>query len=573
MTVMAVAGGFCEAIILAIIAEVATALVNRQHLLSLSVGPIHLHTHIGTLILVGLGLALVRLALQGPLAYIPARMSADLQTALRERLFAAFTGASWSVRSRDVEGTYQELTTSQVLQAAQGVLQATNFIISGIMVVILIGSALVIGLVPALVVLIAASALWAVMRPLNTVGIRHSQALSKAQVDYATSVENTVNLTEEAQVFGVTRAQEGELRQRDRVIHDRFFVVQFLGQTVSRSFQLAIMTILVAGLGLLYLTGATHISALGAVVLLLVRSSSYGQQAQGCHYYMNQFLPFLDRVIQAEQRYLAASVVRGSRELTSVTPIAFEKVSYSYGRGVRALDDVSFQVADREPIGVVGPSGAGKSTLIQILLGLRDPDSGSYLVHGEPANSYSLEDWTRAFAYVPQEPRMLQGTVADNIRFFRSLDDATVERAARLAYIHDDITSWPSGYQTPVGQRSLSGGERQRICLARALAGNPSVLVLDEPTSALDPRSESLIQDSLTELSDRLTLFIIAHRFSTLRHCDRTIVLRDGRLEAFGPPHELMRSNDFYRKALSLSDPAQTNNLSALFAATEVERR
>jgi ABC-type multidrug transport system fused ATPase/permease subunit len=238
---------------------------------------------------------------------------------------------------------------------------------------------------------------------------------------------------------------------------------------------------------------------------------------------------------------------------------------------VLALHDVSFQVADRESIGVVGPSGAGKSTLVQVLLGLREPDSGSYLVHEEPANSYSLEEWTRAFSYVPQEPRMLQGTVADNIRFFRSLDDADVERAARLAYIHDDITAWPNGYQTPVAQRALSGGERQRLCLARALAGNPSVLVLDEPTSALDPRSESLVQETLAELNDRLTLFIIAHRFSTLRHCDRTIVLKDGRLEAFGPPDELIQSNDFYRKALSLSDPTQQYDLEASFAATQVQ--
>jgi ABC-type multidrug transport system fused ATPase/permease subunit len=567
---MAVAGGVCEAIVLALIAEIATALVTGRHVLSLNLGPLHLHAHVSVLILVEIGVSLLRLALQWPLSYLPARMTADTQAGLRDRLFASFTGASWSVRSRDLEGRYQELTTSQVLQASLGVLQATQFLIAVIMLVILLGSALVVGPVSALAVLGAALACWAVMRPLNAIGVRHSRALSKAQVDYATSVENTVNLTEEAQVFGVTRAQEGELRNLTRAIRDRYFVVQFLGQTVSRSFQLAIMTILGAGLGVLYLTGATHISALGAVVLLLVRASAYGQQAQGSHYNMNQSRPFLDRVKQAEQRYREASVVRGTRKLPSVSPIVFENVSYSYGRGVLALREVSFEVADRESIGVVGPSGAGKSTLVQVLLGLREPDSGLYLVHGEPASSYSLEEWTRAFAYVPQEPRMLQGTVADNIRFFRSLDNAEVVRAARLSHIHDEITTWPSGYQTLIGQRALSGGERQRLCLARALAGNPSVLVLDEPTSALDPRSESLVQKTLVELNDRLTLFIIAHRFSTLRHCHRTIVLREGRLEAFGRPSELIQSNDFYRKALTLSDPTQQRNLEASFAATEV---
>jgi ABC-type multidrug transport system fused ATPase/permease subunit len=571
LIVTAVVSGFCEAIVLALIAEIATALVNRQHLVSLNLGPLHFHTQVSTLILVEIGIALVRLVLQVPLSYLPARMSADLQAGLRDRLFAAFTGASWSVRSRDLGGTYQELTTSQALQASQGVLQATAFVVAAIMLVILIGSALVVGLVPALVVIGAALSLWALMRPLNTIGARYARGLSQAQVEYATSVENAVNLTEEAQVFGVSRAQEGQLRQRVRGIRDHFFVAQFIGLTVSRSFQLGIMILLGAGLGLFYVTGATHISALGAVVLLLVRASSYGQQAQASYYFMYQALPNLDRVVQAEQRYRAASVVRGTHELPSVSPIDFENVSYSYGRAVLALRDVTFRVAGREAIGVVGPSGAGKSTLVQILLGLRQPDSGSYLVHGEPANSYSLEEWTRAFAYVPQEPRMLEGTVADNIRFFRSLDDADVERAARLSYIHDEIIAWPSGYQTPIGQRALSGGERQRLCLARALAGNPSVLVLDEPTSALDPRSESLVQETLADLNDRLTLFIIAHRFSTLRHCHRTIVLKEGRLEAFGPPDELIQSNDFYRRSLSLSDPTQQNNLEASFAATEVQ--
>jgi ABC-type multidrug transport system fused ATPase/permease subunit len=565
----AVVCGFFEAIALALIAEIATALVNGGHIVSLNLGPFHLHTHIGTLILVEIGFALVRLVLQVPLSYLPARMAADRQAALRDGLFASFTGASWSVRSRDLEGTYQELTTSQVLQASQGVLQATSFLISGIMAVILIGSALLVGPVPALVVLVAASALWAVMRRFNTVGLRHSRALSKAQVEYATSIENTVNLTEEAQVFGVTGAQEAELRHLNQNIRNRFFVVSFLGLTMSRSFQLAIMILLGAGLGVLYLTGATHFSALGAVVLLLVRASSYGQLAQFAYFNFIQSRPFMDRVLQAEQRYLASSVIRGTRKLTSATPIAFDSVSYSYGRGVLALRDVNFQVADQEAIGIVGPSGAGKSTLIQILLGLREPDSGAYLVHGEPANSYSLGDWTRAFAYVPQEPRMLHGTVADNIRFFRPLDDATVERAARRAHIHDDITNWPNGYQTPVAQRELSGGERQRLCLARALAGNPAVLVLDEPTSALDPRSESLVRESLAELSDRLTLFIIAHRLSTLRHCDRMIVMKEGHLEAFGLPNELIQSNEFYRKAISLSDPVQSNNSTDWFAATK----
>ena len=159
-----------------------------------------------------------------------------------------------------------------------------------------------------------------------------------------------------------------------------------------------------------------------------------------------------------------------------------------------------------EVIGVIGPSGAGKSTLVQLLLRLRAPREGRYLVNGVSAQEIVQEDWHRQVAYVPQEPRLLHASVAENIRFFREISTMRqVERAARLARIHEDIVGWTDGYETIVGPRAdaVSGGQQQRICLARALVARPQLLVLDEPTSALDPTSESLIQESLTGLKGR----------------------------------------------------------------------
>ena len=152
---------------------------------------------------------------------------------------------------------------------------------------------------------------------------------------------------------------------------------------------------------------------------------------------------------------------------------------------------------------------------------------------------------------MPQAPKLLHATVADNVRFFRDYDDAAVERACRLARIHDEIMEWPKGYQTMVGPRAdaVSGGQQQRICLARALIANPSLLVLDEPTSALDPRSEALIQESLESMRSQLTLFIIAHRMSTLTICDRVMVVLNGTLDAFDTLQELTASNEYYRFA------------------------
>jgi ABC-type multidrug transport system fused ATPase/permease subunit len=238
-----------------------------------------------------------------------------------------------------------------------------------------------------------------------------------------------------------------------------------------------------------------------------------------------------------------------------VRTLVFEDVSFAYEAGRPVLSEVSFEVAGGEAIGIVGPSGAGKSTLAQILLRLRAPDLGRYLLNGIPAEEFTSDDWHRQVAFVPQEPRLLHASVADNIRYFRNLDDDAVERAARLAAIHDEIVKWPSSYETIVGPRvdAVSGGQQQRICLARALAARPEVLVLDEPTSALDPHSESLIHSSLAALKGELTLFVVAHRMSTAEICGRVMVIVDGRLEAFDTAALLRGTSPYYRSASALA--------------------
>jgi len=237
-----------------------------------------------------------------------------------------------------------------------------------------------------------------------------------------------------------------------------------------------------------------------------------------------------------------------------VRKLAFESVSYAYVPGRRALSDMTFEVTAGETVGIVGPSGAGKSTLVQLVLNLRAADEGRYLVNDVPVEQFSEDDWHERFAYVPQEPRLIHASVADNISYFRSLDSVAVERAARLARIHDDILTWSQGYDTMIGPRAdaVSGGQQQRICIARALAAKPEVIVLDEPTSSLDPQSENLLQQSLVGLKGQVTLFIVAHRLSTLDICDRVMVITDGQLEAFDTITRLEQGSSYYRAATAV---------------------
>lgn len=205
---------------------------------------------------------------------------------------------------------------------------------------------------------------------------------------------------------------------------------------------------------------------------------------------------------------------------------------------------------------MIGPSGAGKSTFAQLLLGLRSPTVGSVTVNGVQLTSVDRTWWTRHVAFVPQDPLLLTGTVAENILFLRDgLTAADLTRSARQANILDDIQRLSDGFDTHLGQRGsqLSGGQRQRMSIARALVSAPSLVVLDEPTSALDGHSEALIRDTLADLKGQVTIVLIAHRMSTLDLCDRIMVIEHGRVTGLAAPAELRRTSDFYRHALEVA--------------------
>jgi ATP-binding cassette, subfamily B, bacterial len=554
LAISSVLSALTEAGILAVVAQVAATLVDGATRVHAHIGPFHIDAKVGALLAVAIALAVIRLALQAPISFLPARIAADVQARLRKELFDAFTRASWAVQSRDREGHLQEIMTSQILQATQGALQATTLLTALCTFVILVVSALALNVEAALVVLAASVVLFGLLRPLNALGGRRASALSQVQMEYAGGIGEAIRVAEETQVFGVAPAQRSRIDSLTVAARDLFFHTQLLGRLVPNMYQSLIYLIIVAGLTGLYAAGSGDVASLGAVVLLLVRAGAYGQQIQSSYQYVRQAQPFVERLQEVERLYVASSPVTGNRSLPRVRTLVFESVSYAYRPGRPVLSDINFEVTGGETVGVVGPSGAGKSTLVQILLQLRTPDHGRYLVNGVPAGQFAHDDWQRRVAYVPQEPRLVHASVADNIRYFRCLDDDAVERAGRVARIHDDVMGWSNGYDTIVGPRAdaVSGGQQQRICLARALAAQPEVLVLDEPTSALDPRSETLIQDSLIALKGEVTLFIVAHRMSTLDICDRVMVIVDGRLEAFDTTALLQSKNSYYRSASTL---------------------
>jgi ABC-type multidrug transport system fused ATPase/permease subunit len=550
LALSSVFGGFIEAAFLTLVAQIATSVVAKGNRVA-GHSLLHFHASTGTLILIAFALTLARLMLQVPLSVLPARIAADVQAGLRRRIFHAFTRASWTVQSADREGQLQETMTSQVMQATGGALQATALITSSLTFIVLLGVAFVLNGLAALVVLVSAVGIFALLRPLRALGVRRARELSEAQVAYARGVAEANRLAEDTRVFGVGGAQRERIDVAVERSRQLFYRTQLLIKLIPNLYQNLIYILLVAMLAAIYLSGTAHAASLAAMVLLLVRAGQSGLQVQSAYQSLSQSTPFIERTQNAERRYEQSASMDGGRPLPQMRTLAFENVSFGYHPDRPVLSGVSFEVEAGEAIGIIGPSGAGKSTLVQIVLQLREPVAGGYLVNGLPVREFARADWNRRVSFVPQEPRLLHASVAENIRFFRELDMESIERAGRLARIHDDVMSWPDGYETIVGPRAdaVSGGQQQRICLARALAARPQVLVLDEPTSALDPHSETLIQESLSALKSELTLFIIAHRMSTLDICDRVMVIVDGRMVAFDTRALLREQNHYYRSA------------------------
>jgi ABC-type multidrug transport system fused ATPase/permease subunit len=202
-----------------------------------------------------------------------------------------------------------------------------------------------------------------------------------------------------------------------------------------------------------------------------------------------------------------------------------------------------------EAVGIIGPSGAGKTTIVDLLLRLYSPSSGKILLDGAPIEEIQLSDWRRRVVYVPQDVFLLNGSVAENIKFFdESITDKEVEEAARRAHIYEFLASLPDGFASKAGERGsrFSGGERQRIALARALARKPSILILDEATSALDADAEAAIKETLKSLRGEVTLVVIAHKPSSIDYVDRLVAIRGGAVVEEGNPAELLSRKDSY---------------------------
>ena len=550
--ITAILSGFTEAGLMVAIVRIAIGLANASKLVKFNGMDLSLSALFwlsGGLLVAGFFFSMVN-------SWLTARLAADALTIARRRTFRDFVQASWSLQSQEREGHLQEIMSNHVNRVSGATLTLAGCLVSGFNFVALMVAAIYLNWIAAVSIVLGVAIMFFILRPMSRAVKRRSRANAAANVAYVGLVSESVTLAQEVRTFNVGPRLVDRVDDYADVASELTFRTRLLGQVMPTLYQNISIGLVIVGMAAVYATGSQGVESLGPVVVLLVRALSYSQQLQSSYHSLAEAAPYLEELQERQDDYRASVEPGGDRQIDHIGKLALDDVSFSYVPGVSVLRSVSFEVAPGEAIGIVGPSGSGKSTLVQLLLRLRHPTEGHLVVDGVEADEVSIDSWYRRVAFVPQEPRLFRGTIADNIRFFREeLDQDAIERAAKLAYLHDDIMGWADGYDTDVGERggAVSGGQRQRIVLARDLAEEPDVLILDEPTSALDMKSESMVQDTLEGLKGHSTMFIIAHRLSTLNACDRIMVLSNGELQGFDTHAELRRSNPFFAEAVQLS--------------------
>lgn len=478
-----------------------------------------------------------RLLMTWTYAQITSRLASRTLLEARRQILDAYTGVGWEVQARQQQGIIHDILANRADVVGISAILLTGVLVGMINISVLAATALALEPLAVLALIVVGGLMASVLRPLN----RHTRKLARALLVANEGFINAItDLTHNARDLTAYRVGH---RFRDRVLDQQREVIDLyrrrarLMNFTPQAYQTVGLALAVAGLAVASTSKGGSAASLGAVVLLLLRGVSYAQMLINSSQMLSERLPMVSSLVELLDDLNAQRAPEGTVVPSGPVDLSLKDLSYAYDHTGPVIDHLDLNIPSGQRLGVVGPSGSGKSTMLQILAGLRTPTAGRYEVAGTLHEDLDPSWWGNRLALVSQDAKMLTDTVANNIAIYRDLDREAVEQGATKAQLADEVAAL-GGYDVDLSRegRSLSGGQLQRLSIARALAGDPAVLLLDEPTSALDVGTEARLQRVLADIGRGTTMVIVAHRLATVAACDRIIVLEKGRIIADGPP-------------------------------------
>lgn len=507
-----------------------------------------------------LGQSLLRVFADFGQSYVVQRTGQRILARIREDLFAHFGTLSISFFERKRTGEVMSRLTNDIAALQQVLTQAVTTAISAPIALVIYLTYMIKGnwKLSLFVILILPPVAWMINRAGRRIreAIKHLQIQNANLTDYLQEKVSAMRLIQTFGTQGYENAEFGRVNGRAyrstmkpiRIQSSLAPLIDFVGMSG---------VLLTLWFGARTVTTSDGAAALFIFIFAMHRTAMRAKSIASLNLMFKSADAAASRLwevfdTQPEVRDTAQAVALDKTAVAG--ELTFENVRFSYG-GPDVLHDISFAVKPGEVVALAGLSGSGKSTIAALVPRLYDPTGGRITLDGLDLREVQLQSLRDLIGAVPQDVTLFHGTIRDNIAY--GSPDATPEQitaAARRAHADEFIRRLPEGYDAPIGERGggFSGGQKQRLAIARALLRDPKLLILDEATSALDAESEGLVQDALTELMKGRTTLIIAHRFSTIIHADRILVLDQGRIIESGDHSQLLAQRGQYHRLFQM---------------------